>query len=169
LFIFTHLEKPEAPAIPRKTMSRKSKTHACRPKATAASPSGNTPPETGGSENPSGCESGDRLRVSHRHQTIVSLGVCLLLAIAIWLVFGQTLRHEFINFDDDQYVYENPNINHGLTASGIAWAFTHSHSFNWHPLTSISHMLDCQLHGLKAGGHHLTNVLLHAVAAILLF
>src|SRR5207248_7730185 len=52
---------------------------------------------------------------------------------------------------------------------GIVWAFTHVHSENWHPLTTISHMLDCQLYGLKAGGHHFTNVLVHTTAVILLF
>ena len=68
-----------------------------------------------------------------------------------------------------EYVYENPQVSRGLTAQGIAWAFTHSHGANWHPLTWLSHMLDCQLYGLSAGGHHLTNVLLHAATAVLLF
>ncbi|PWT84496.1 MAG: hypothetical protein C5B58_04645 [Acidobacteria bacterium] len=86
-----------------------------------------------------------------------------------WVVFGQTLRHDFINYDDPRYVYENTKITSGLSFSGIAWAFTHIHSMNWHPLTTISHMLDCQLYGLKAGWHHSTNVLLHTVAATLLF
>ena len=86
-----------------------------------------------------------------------------------WLVFGQTLWHDFINYDDPRYVYENTKITGGLSISGIAWAFTHIHSLNWHPLTTISHMLDCQLYGLKAGWHHFTNVLLHTVAAMLLF
>ncbi|HSS16869.1 MAG TPA: tetratricopeptide repeat protein [Candidatus Dormibacteraeota bacterium] len=86
-----------------------------------------------------------------------------------WLVFGQTLRHDFINYDDPRYVYENTKITGGLSISGIAWAFTHIHSMNWHPLTTISHMLDCQLYGLNAGWHHFTNVLLHTLAAILLF
>src|SRR5207237_4051479 len=57
----------------------------------------------------------------------------------------------------------------GLTLAGIAWAFSHVHAQNWHPLTTISHMLDCQLYGLKAGGHHFTNVLLHTAAVLLLF
>ena len=87
----------------------------------------------------------------------------------VWIVFGQTLRHEFVNYDDDHYVYENPRITNGLTLDGIQWAFTHVHAGNWHPLTTISHMLDCQLYGLQPWGHHLTNVLLHAAAAILLF
>src|ERR1017187_1023014 len=96
-------------------------------------------------------------------------GVCIFLAAIIWVVFGQTLHHEFVNFDDDAYVYENPEVARGLTLQGIAWAFNHVHSTNWHPLTWISHMLDCQFYGLNPGGHHLTNILLHIVAAILLF
>src|ERR1700704_5573255 len=97
------------------------------------------------------------------------VGICFLLVGIVWIVFGQTLRHEFINYDDHQYVYENPRITSGLTLDGMQWAFTHVHSDNWHPLTTISHMLDCELYGLQAWGHHLTNVLLHAAAAILLF
>ena len=84
-----------------------------------------------------------------------------------WLTFGQTLGHEFVNYDDNAYVYQNPIVLRGLTLDGIAWAFTHAHSGNWHPLTSISHMLDCQFYGLNAGGHHLTNVLLHSIAVLL--
>ena len=98
-----------------------------------------------------------------------TIGICIALAALSWLVFGQTLWHDFINYDDPRYVYENTKITDGLSISGIAWAFTHIHSMNWHPLTTISHMLDCQLYGLKAGGHHFTNVLLHIVAAVLLF
>src|SRR5208283_3412851 len=97
------------------------------------------------------------------------LGVCIFLAAIIWVVFGQTLRHEFVNYDDDLYVYENPTVTHGLSLEGIEWAFTHSVCANWHPLTVMSHMLDCRLYGLNPGGHHLTNVLLHTATAILLF
>ena len=82
---------------------------------------------------------------------------------------ARPFRHEFVNYDDDHYVYENPRITNGLTLDGIQWAFTHVHADNWHPLTTISHMLDCQLYGLQPWGHHLTNVLLHAAAAIFLF
>jgi protein O-mannosyl-transferase len=98
-----------------------------------------------------------------------AIGICIALAALTWLVFGQTLWHDFINYDDPRYVYENTKITDGLSISGIAWAFTHIHSMNWHPLTTISHMLDCQLYGLKAGWHHFTNILLHSIAAILLF
>ena len=96
-------------------------------------------------------------------------GVCVFLAVIVWAVFGQTLRHEFVNFDDDAYVYENAAVAGGLTFKGIAQAFTHGSAENWDPLTTISHMLDCQLFGLRAGGHHLTNVVLHAAAVVLLF
>ena len=96
-------------------------------------------------------------------------GVCIFLAAITWLVFGQTLRHEFVNYDDGDYVFKNSQVARGLTLEGIVWAFTHVHSSNWHPLTWISHMLDCQVYGLNPGGHHLTNVLLQAATAILLF
>ena len=99
----------------------------------------------------------------------VVLAVCVLLAGLVWVVFGQTLRHDFVNLDDGAYVYKNPQVSRGLTTEGIIWAFTHSHASNWHPLTWVSHMLDCQLYGLNPAGHHLTNVLLHSANAILLF
>jgi tetratricopeptide (TPR) repeat protein len=101
------------------------------------------------------------------HWTV--FGICVFLAAIIWTVFGQTLRYGFVNLDDDAYVSENPEVARGLTFQGIAWAFTHVHASNWHPLTWISHMLDCQFYGLNAGGHHLTNVLLHLATTILLF
>jgi len=104
---------------------------------------------------------------SNRHW--LAAGICIFLAAITWIVFGQTLWHEFINYDDPRYVYENAKITSGLSIAGVAWAFTHIHSENWHPLTTMSHMLDCQLYVLKAGGHHFTNVLLHTVAVLLLF
>jgi protein O-mannosyl-transferase len=97
------------------------------------------------------------------------VAICFALAGVTWTVFGQTLRHDFINYDDDLYVYENPNVVSGLTRPAILWAFTHAHAGTWHPLTSLSHMLDCQLYGLNAGGHHFMNVLLHTLAVVLLF
>ena len=93
----------------------------------------------------------------------------LLLVALTWLVFGQTLRHQFINYDDGSYVYANPSVAQGLSIHGVVWAFTRVHSQNWHPLTTISHMLDCQLFGLKPSGHHFTNVFLHTIAVLLLF
>ncbi len=96
-------------------------------------------------------------------------GVCLFLAAITFAVFGQTVRHEFVNYDDDRYVYENPVVTKGLTGGSVVQAFAHGSWANWDPLTTLSHMLDCQFYGLHAGGHHLTNVLLHAASVILLF
>src|SRR5207302_2305202 len=86
-----------------------------------------------------------------------------------WTVFGQTIGHQFVNYDDPLYVLENARVRAGLNWHGVAWAFTHVHSQNWHPLTSISHMLDCQLFGVQPGWHHFVNVLLHSAGALLLF
>jgi tetratricopeptide (TPR) repeat protein len=97
------------------------------------------------------------------------LAICAGLVAMIWAVYGQTLRADFVNYDDNTYIYENPGIVGGLSWRGIAWAFTHTYSSNWHPLTWISHMLDCQLYGLKASGHHFTNVLLHSATTVMLF
>jgi cytochrome c-type biogenesis protein CcmH/NrfG len=99
----------------------------------------------------------------------VTVCICVFLAGITWLVFGQTLWHDFINYDDPHYVYQNTRITSGISLTGIGWAFTHVHALNWHPLTTISHMLDCQLYGVKAGAHHFTSILLHSCAAILLF
>src|SRR3954447_7471269 len=97
--------------------------------------------------------------------TLIVIG---LLALT-WAVFAQTFQHEFINYDDPLYVIDNAHVRAGLTWRGIAWAFTHVHSQNWHPLTTMSHMLDCELFGLNAGAHHLVNVFLHSGAVALLF
>ena len=102
-------------------------------------------------------------------QRWLTIGVSVFLLGLTWLVFGQTLRYDFVNYDDPSYVYQNTRITSGINLANIAWAFTHVHSENWHPLTTITHMLDCQLHGLNAGWHHFTNVLLHAMAVVLLF
>jgi protein O-mannosyl-transferase len=95
--------------------------------------------------------------------------ICLLLAAITWGVFGPTLGHDFLNYDDETYVYGKPIVTDGLTLPGVVWAFTRSHARNWHPLTTLSHMLDCQLFGVKPAGHHFTNVLLHSIAVVLLF
>ena len=97
------------------------------------------------------------------------MAVCGFLLLAVIVVFAQTFTYDFVNFDDNDYVYENPHVRGGLTRGAVAWAMTAYHSSNWHPLTWLSHMLDCQIYGLNAHGHHLTNVLLHAAAAVFLF
>jgi len=103
------------------------------------------------------------------HDLPQTLAVCGFLLLAVGLVFGPTVGHEFINLDDDVCVYENPWITHGLTADAIKWAFSNRHGGNSDPLTWISHIVDWQFYGGNAGGHHLTNVLLHAATVVLLF
>jgi protein O-mannosyl-transferase len=68
------------------------------------------------------------------------LTICLFLAAITWLVFGQTLNHEFVNYDDEIYVYENAKVTAGLSLQNAFWAFTHTVCNNWHPLTIISHI-----------------------------
>lgn len=92
-----------------------------------------------------------------------------LLGLAVLVVFARAGSFEFVLFDDPAYVQENAHITGGLTLEGIAWVFTHSHGANWHPLTGLSHMLDCELFGLNPGGHHFTSVAIHALNAALWF
>jgi len=91
------------------------------------------------------------------------------LILSTLLVFWQVRNFDFINYDDDSYVSENPHVLNGLTADGIIWAFTTGHVSNWHPLTWLSLMLDCQLFGPSPGRIHLINVLLHLANTLLLF
>jgi tetratricopeptide (TPR) repeat protein len=99
----------------------------------------------------------------------INVIIYLVLAGITITVFAQTTRYDFVNFDDHLYVYDAPIIKAGLTIGGVTHAFTGSHASNWHPLTTLSHMLDCQIYGLNAGGHHATNVILHVIAVLLLF
>lgn len=96
----------------------------------------------------------------------VAFAALILLNLAVyWPVVG----FGFVDLDDHQYVADNPHVAAGLTAAGVAWAFTSATAANWHPVTMISHMTDVQLFGLWAGGHHLTNLLLHTANTLLLF
>ena len=106
---------------------------------------------------------------------LATLGVCLGLALITFAVFGQTTRFHFLNFDDDQFISENPKLAAGFSAKGIAWAFTANLTYNepgaeyWEPLTLLSRLADVQLHGLNPGCHHLSNVLFHLAAGLVLF
>src|ERR1700736_308501 len=97
------------------------------------------------------------------------VGIYLCLGVLTWCVFGRTVEHNFVQYDDPGYVYENPDIAGGITTHSIVAAFTKTHARNWHPLTTVSHMLDCEWFGLDPAGHHLVNVLLHTITALLLF
>lgn len=95
--------------------------------------------------------------------------ICLGLALITLAVFLQLCSHDFIGFDDDLYITENTNVQNGLTWQGMKWALTTVQAYNWHPLTWLSHMLDCQLYKLNPAGHHLTNLLLHIINTLLMF
>ncbi len=95
--------------------------------------------------------------------------ICLLLVLMTLALYWPVTNHSFTNFDDDQYVTGNAHVTAGLTWSGIVWAFQSGYAHNWHPLTWMSHMLDCQLYGLNPTGHHLTSLLLHIANTVLLF
>jgi len=93
----------------------------------------------------------------------------LLLALATLLAYLPATHDLFINYDDDDYITQNQIVQKGLTWAGVKWAFTTCHASNWHPLTWLSHMTDCELFHLNSGGHHFVNVLFHAANAALLF
>src|SRR2546430_4758497 len=107
-------------------------------------------------------EAAPALRLAH-------FAVCGVIVLLIGIVFGQTLSYDFVNYDDKTYIYGNPLVSSGLSLHGLLRAFVDTQTNNWHPLTLVSHMIDCQLYDLKPGGHHFTNVFLHTIAAVLLF
>ena len=100
-----------------------------------------------------------------RRERVIQLALVLITAAVFWPVS----RCQFINYDDVWYVTENPHILRGLTPAGAGWAFGAVVASNWHPITCLSHMLDCQWFGLNAGAHHLVNLLFHAANTLLLF
>jgi tetratricopeptide (TPR) repeat protein len=91
-----------------------------------------------------------------------------LIAVNI-VVYAPVVHHEFVTWDDPQYLLDNPHVSGGLAGPGIRWAWTSGYASNWHPLTWWSHMLDVQIYGMSAGPHHVTNLLLHIVNTLLLF
>ena len=95
--------------------------------------------------------------------------ICVCLAVLITVVFWPVQHAGFVNYDDDEYVTANPHVLGGLTVRGVVWAFTAYHSDNWHPLTWLSHELDCECFGMNASGHHAVSVLLHVANTVLLF
>jgi protein O-mannosyl-transferase len=97
------------------------------------------------------------------------LAIVVLLVVATLAVYAQVTRHDFVNYDDPDYVSGNSVVRAGLTRAGVTWAFTTGHAGNWHPLTWLSHMLDAQLYETSPGGHHVTSVLLHTANTLLLF
>jgi tetratricopeptide (TPR) repeat protein len=95
--------------------------------------------------------------------------IALLLAAACLILYAPVAHFQFLNFDDEGYVTRNSHVQAGLTRAGIAWAFTTIDNFYWHPLTWLSHMLDCQFFGLNPGPPHVINALFHTLNALLVF
>ena len=106
------------------------------------------------------------LRQSPPKQRLI---LSLLLVLATLALYNPVTRAPFLNLDDDLYVTENPDVRAGLTWHSVAWAFRTTTNTNWHPITWLSHELDCQVFGLNPAGPHMVNVLLHAASAMLLF
>ena len=96
---------------------------------------------------------------------LVSVGIICTTLAAYWGVW----MFDFVEYDDGDYVFENYIVQQGITWSGVHWAFCQQHASNWHPVTWVSHMIDCELFGLNSGGHHLTSLMLHMVNGLLLF
>jgi tetratricopeptide (TPR) repeat protein len=107
------------------------------------------------------------MAATHEQRTSRLIGAALILGTL--LAYGRVLTCGFTNFDDPNYITENSHVSSGLSAGNLAWAFTTGHASNWHPLTWISHMVDCQIFGLHAAGHHAVNLLFHLANTLLLF
>jgi Tfp pilus assembly protein PilF len=120
---------------------------------------GNSVPARGSSSAAPGTTSDIRLK------SLISL----LLILVTFIAYSQIFGCKFVGYDDDPYVTDNPFVSRGLSLGSLTWAFTTFHSFNWHPLTWVSHMVDCQVYGLNPIGHHLTSLLLHILNALILF
>jgi protein O-mannosyl-transferase len=113
---------------------------------------------------PGGRAAGDTGRMRERIGVIWAV-----LAVVTLGLFAPAILNDFVNYDDPAYVTSNAHVQSGLSWGNVAWAFTTAEASNWHPLTWVSHMVDCQLYGLRPGGHHLTSVLLHVANTLLLF
>ena len=102
-----------------------------------------------------------------QHKWAIALSL-LLIAVTV-ILYLPVLHHPFSNLDDHGYVYENLHVQEGLTWSTIKWAFTTLDDSNWHPLTWLSHAVDCQIYGIDPAGHHEMNMIWHVIDAVLLF
>src|SRR5712671_3438002 len=94
--------------------------------------------------------------------------MCLLLGFATLWIYWPVCHYDFVAYDDEGYVFNNPAVRGGLSWSGLRWSLVDQHECNWHPLTWLSHMADCQLFGLNPGAMHLENVLFHCANSVLL-
>ncbi len=108
-------------------------------------------------------------RILYQSQMFRPRSIGLLLALVTLLVYLPATSDQFINYDDQDYITNNSVVQNGLTWAGVKWAFMGAHASNWHPLTWLSHMGDCDLFRLNPAGPHLVNILFHSANAALLF
>ncbi len=108
----------------------------------------------------------DKRERSNHHSALLT-AVCLMILTLV--VYWKVQDHAFLVWDDYEYVVENPHVRSGFSLENVIWAFKSMHASNWHPLTWLSHMFDCELYGLNPAGHHLNNLLLHLINTILFF
>jgi protein O-mannosyl-transferase len=106
------------------------------------------------------------IRAKHNYSAVF---LCLTLAAATWAIYSPVAHHPFVDFDDQYYVTQNAHVRAGLSWQTFIWSFNAGYAQNWHPLTWLSHALDCQLYGLNPAGHHLTNVAFHVLNVVILF
>jgi len=116
-----------------------------------------------------GCSEKSLKAKDHKHNLCNVLLVALCLILGIVVVYTKVQKYDFVGYDDELYVTQNHYVQKGISLEGIKWAFTTFHTANWHPLTWLSHMLDCELYGLNPSGHHWTNIELHIANTLLLF
>jgi tetratricopeptide (TPR) repeat protein len=93
--------------------------------------------------------------------------LCVVLALGTAALYWPITGHPFILYDDEQYITANPHVTTGLSWANFLWAFQNGEAANWHPLTWLSHQLDCQLFAQNAGWHHLVNLLFHVANSLL--
>ncbi|MGD0553002.1 MAG: tetratricopeptide repeat protein [Sedimentisphaerales bacterium] len=103
------------------------------------------------------------------HEKRAKLLIYIGLMAATFAAYEPTLHNGFVNYDDDVYITENPSVTGGITPNSVTWVLTQPHAYMWHPLTTLSHMLDCQLFGLNASWHHLVSLLFHITNTLLVF
>ena len=107
--------------------------------------------------------------MKRKSNTLKTVFVCAVLVVVTFAGFEKVRFNDFVKYDDDKYVTDNRHIQSGPTGQSLLWALTRSYASNWHPVTWISHMVDCKLFGLNPAGHHLTSLWIHILNSLLVF
>ncbi|MBI4811713.1 MAG: hypothetical protein HY800_09800, partial [Ignavibacteriales bacterium] len=107
--------------------------------------------------------------INQKSDKVQRLAIILIIIVVTCIAYQNVLNNRFINFDDTEYVTKNDHVHDGISVETIIWSFKSNDAANWHPLTWMSHALDCSLFGLDAKYHHAMNLLLHLFSSIILF